>query len=364
MVVAPPMANLAAAGRSARRKAGQNADGATMSDEKSDLLRSLQIDRSNEAERPAGPGLAVVLGGAAACLAVGVAVGWLAKPAPKAPAEAPAATGPGTAGAVAAPRAGGLTASGYVVARARATIAAEVTGRVVEVRVEEGQAVKKGQVIAVLDASSARADAASAEARASSSVAAIRASDAEFAEAQRNLARLQSLSNNGFVSDANLKTAQARVDTAAAQLAQARAQANSTRSDATRARVQLSKYEIRAPFSGIVIDKAAQAGEIISPLSAGGGFTRTGICTIVDMDSLEIEVDVNEAYIARVKAGQKVEAVLDAYPDVVLPAKVIATIPAASRDKATVRVRIAFETKDARILPDMAIKVTFLDSTT
>ena len=337
-----------------------------MSDEKSDLLRSLQIDRSQEAERPAGPGLAVVLGGAAACLAVGVAVGWLAKPAPKAPAEAPAATaaGPGTAGAVAAPRAGGLTASGYVVARARATIAAEVTGRVVEVRVEEGQAVKKGQVIAVLDASSARADAASAEARAASSVAAIRASDAELAEAQRNLARLQSLSNNGFVSDANLKTAQARLDTAAALLAQARAQANSTRSDATRARVQLSKFEIRAPFSGIVIDKAAQAGEIISPLSAGGGFTRTGICTIVDMDSLEIEVDVNEAYIARVKAGQKVEAVLDAYPDVVLPAKVIATIPAASRDKATVRVRIAFETKDARILPDMAIKVTFLDSTT
>lgn len=334
-----------------------------MSDDKSELLRSLRIDRGADDETaPAGPGRAILIGGAAAALAVGIGIGWLVKPAPKAAPASAAVSGAGATAQAGAPiRAGGLTASGYVVARARATIAAEVTGRVVEVRVEEGQAVKKGQVIAVLDASTARADTATAAAREVSAEAGVRAAQAETVEAERALARLQSLSKSGFASDANLKTAQARLDTANAQLAQARAQANSARSEANRSRVQLSKYEIRAPFSGIVIDKAAQPGEIISPLSAGGGFTRTGICTIVDMDSLEIEVDVNEAYIGRVKAGQKVEAVLDAYPDAVMPATVIATIPTASRDKATVRVRIAFDAKDPRILPDMAIKVTFLD---
>jgi len=330
-----------------------------MSDDKSDLLRSLRIDRSEpNAETTRAAVSPALLGGVAvACLLVGAGAGWLAKPAPKpAPvAEAPVAV-PG-----ATIRAGGLTASGYVVARARATIAAEVTGRVVEVRVEEGQAVRQGQVIAVLDASIARADNLTAQSRATSAVAAIRTAEAERQEAQRALERFQTLASRGFVSDANLKTAQARLESANAQLAQARAQAGSAQSESNRARVQLSKYEIRAPFSGIVIDKAAQPGEIISPLSAGGGFTRTGICTIVDMDSLEIEVDVNEAYIGRVSAGQGVEAVLDAYPDIVLPARVIATIPTASRDKATVRVRIAFLGKDPRILPDMAIKVTFLE---
>jgi RND family efflux transporter MFP subunit len=333
-----------------------------MSDDKSDLLRSLSIDRTETEERSggSGPGPALLIGGAVACLALGFGAGWVAKPVQKAAPADVSAAAPATSPAQTI-RAGGLTASGYVVARARATIAAEVTGRVVEVRVEEGQAVKKGQIIAVLDASTARAEAQSAQARATSAAAGVPSAQAELGEAQRAFERLQSLSRNGFATDANLKTAQARLDTARAQLEQARAQANSSASDSNRSRVQLSKYEIRAPFSGIVIDKAAQPGEIISPLSAGGGFTRTGICTIVDMDSLEIEVDVNEAYIGRVKAGQKVEAVLDAYPDLTLPAKVIATIPTASRDKATVRVRIGFETKDARILPDMAIKVNFLD---
>jgi HlyD family secretion protein len=334
-----------------------------MSDDKSDLLRSLRIDRSGtDGEAVAGGVTPALLGGVAAvCLLVGAGAGWLAKPAPKpAPvAEAVPATTPG-----ATIRPGGLTASGYVVARVRATIAAEVTGRVVEVRVEEGQAVRKGQVIAVLDSSIARADNLTAQSRATSAVAGIRTAEAERQEAERALGRFQTLASRGFVSEANLKTAQARLDSANAQLAQARAQAGSAQSESNRARVQLSKYEIRAPFSGIVIDKAAQPGEIISPLSAGGGFTRTGICTIVDMDSLEIEVDVNEAYIGRVSAGQRVEAVLDAYPDAVLPARVIATIPTASRDKATVRVRIAFDGKDPRILPDMAIKVTFLEGQT
>lgn len=323
-----------------------------MADDKSDLLRSLSIDRDGDEDQAQGlrANPAMMIAGALALVMVGAAVGWLAKPTPKAaPAEA-ASDQTAASAPAAAVHAGGLTASGYVVARSRATIAAEVTGRVVEVRVEEGQAVRKGQVLAILDSSIARADALTARTR-------VAGAEADYGEAQRALERAQALAKQGFVSTANLRTAQARVESTAAQL-------NTARSEASRSAVQLSKFEIRAPFSGIVIDKAAQAGEIISPLSAGGGFTRTGICTIVDMDSIEIEVDVNEAYIGRVSAGQKVEAVLDAYPDTVLPAHVIATIPTASRDKATVRVRIAFDSKDPRILPDMAIKVNFLENRT
>jgi RND family efflux transporter MFP subunit len=168
------------------------------------------------------------------------------------------------------------------------------------------------------------------------------------------LERTQTLAERGFASDAALTAAQARADTAEARY-------NSARSSANRASAQLDRYEIRAPFSGVVVNKAAQPGEIISPISAGGGFTRTGICTLVDMESLEIEVDVSESYISRVSQGQRVEAVLDAYPDVVFPAHVIATIPAADRSRATVRVRIGFEELDPRILPEMAIKVSIID---
>jgi len=258
----------------------------------------------------------------------------------------------------------GLTASGYVVARVRATVAAEVTGRVIEVRIEEGQTVRAGQVLALLDGSLARVEAASAVARANSTQAGVRAAEAQLGEAERDLVRSRSLATAGYVSPASLQSTTSRVSVAAAQLDLTRAQHIAAKSDVNRATTQLARYEIRAPFSGVVIDKAAQPGEIISPLSAGGGFTRTGICTIVDMDSLEIEVDVNEAYVGRVSAGQKVEAVLDAYPGATFPARVIAKIPTASRDKATVRVRIGFDSKDARVLPDMAVKVTFLETRT
>jgi RND family efflux transporter MFP subunit len=126
------------------------------------------------------------------------------------------------------------------------------------------------------------------------------------------------------------------------------------------AEVQLDNTEVRAPFAGVVVAKAAQPGEMISPISAGGGFTRTGIGTIVDMDSLEIEVDVNEAFINRVTAGQPVEAMLNAYPEWKIPAEVIAVIPTADRSKATVKVRVAIKVKDARIVPDMGVRVAFL----
>lgn len=252
-----------------------------------------------------------------------------------------------------------LIASGYVIARRQATVAAEVTGRVTSVRVEEGQNVTEGDILATLDATLVKAELATIQSRGTAAQAAALAIAAELDDARRILERTRTLEAQNFASNADLTRAQARVAALDAQLASARADAATARNDAARQASLLEKYTIRAPFSGVVVDKNAQAGEIISPVSAGGGFTRTGICTIVDMDSLEIEVDVNEAFIGRVRDNQAVNAVLDAYPDWTIPAQVIATVPTANRDKATVRVRIALLEKDPRILPEMAVKVTF-----
>jgi HlyD family secretion protein len=335
-----------------------------LNEDKSELLKSLSIDRSRDDEPAGGPSPLILTAIIAGSVLVGGGAGWFLKPAPKAkPVAAEAVQGTAGPAKVVAP-AGGLTASGYVVARTRATVAAEVTGRVVEVRVEEGQAVRAGQVLAILDGSLASVDAASNRARALTAQAALNSAQVQYLQAQRDLARAETLAKSGYVSEASLQASALKARVAAAQEDLSRAQLTVARSESNRTQVQLGKYEIRAPFSGIVIDKAAQPGEIISPLSAGGGFTRTGICTIVDMDSLEIEVDVNEAYIGRVSTGQKVEAILDAFPDTVLPARVIAKIPTASRDKATVRVRIGFDSKDVRVLPEMAVKVTFLEPRT
>jgi RND family efflux transporter MFP subunit len=318
-------------------------------DDKTDLLKSLKIDRSEAAMRAGGLPLPAALGLAATALVAGGAVGWFLKPAPAAPEPAPVIAAPTDAAQSAAAPSGGLVASGYVVARRQATVAAEVTGLLTEVRVEEGQRVKQGEVLAVLDSTLAKADADAAAARAASA-------EADLAEARRVVERTRTIARQGFASNAALTDAEARY-------AAALAQRNAFRSDAERAAAQLAKFEIKAPFDGVVVNKAAQPGEIISPVSAGGGFTRTGVCTIVDMASLEVEVDVSEAYIAQVAEGQKVEAILEAYPNERLPARVIATIPAADRSKATVRVRIGFEALDPRILPEMAIRVRFLDQT-
>ena len=335
-----------------------------MNEDKSELLKSLSIDRSRDDEDSGGTSPILLSAIVVGSLLVGAGAGWYLKPEPEAkPVTVEAAQIAATPGKVIAPAAG-LTASGYVVARTRATVAAEVTGRVVEVRVEEGQAVSAGEVLAVLDGSLAAVDAASNRARTASALAALNSAQLQYAQAQRDLVRAETLAKTGFVSEANVQATALKARVAKAQADLSRAQLVAARSESNRTQVQLSRYEIRAPFSGIVIDKAAQPGEIISPLSAGGGFTRTGICTIVDMDSLEIEVDVNEAYIGRVTNGQKVEAILDAFPDTVLPARVIAKIPTASRDKATVRVRIGFDSKDVRILPEMAVKVTFIEPRT
>lgn len=253
-----------------------------------------------------------------------------------------------------------LNASGYITARRVATVSSEITGRVEEVLVEEGTVVEEGQVVARLDDTLAKVDLDLAKARVRSAEATIKSTQADLDEAKRVLARTEELVRQKNASEAALTKSQAAVDGLQSALDRAVAERDVAKFEVARQQETLDRYTIRAPFSGVVVDKNAQPGEMISPISAGGGYTRTGICTIVDMDSLEIEVDVSENYINRVFAGQEVTATLDSYPDWDIPASVIAVVPTANRDKATVRVRIALGLKDPRILPDMGVKVAFL----
>jgi RND family efflux transporter MFP subunit len=253
-----------------------------------------------------------------------------------------------------------LNASGYVTARRRATVSSKVTGKVLEVFVEEGQAVRQGQVLARLDDSQTRAALNMAEAQVAAARKSAVQDQARLRESELKLERLQRLVKENVVGKAELDTAEADVDSLKARIAYAEEQIAVAESQVRMRRTELDDMVVRAPFSGVAISKDAQPGEMVSPVSAGGGFTRTGIGTIVDMSSLEIEVDVNESYINRVKPAQKVEAILDAYPDWRIPAHVITTVPTADRQKATVRVRIGFEQLDPRILPDMGVKVSFL----
>ncbi|MBI4262739.1 MAG: efflux RND transporter periplasmic adaptor subunit [Acidobacteria bacterium] len=253
-----------------------------------------------------------------------------------------------------------LNASGYVAARRRATVSSKITGKVVEVNIEEGMAVQEGQVLARLDDATLRAALALAEARAEASRRAVRENEVRLEEAKLTLGRHLRLVRDGLSTQAEVEAAQAQVDFFDARIAAAREQVRVAEREVELARTNLDDTIIRAPFSGVAVSKDAQPGEMVSPVSAGGGFTRTGIGTLVDMRSLEIEVDVNESYINRVRPGQDVTAVLDAYPGWQIPARVITTVPTADRQKATVLVRIGFLQLDPRILPDMGVKVTFL----
>lgn len=253
-----------------------------------------------------------------------------------------------------------LNASGYVTARRRATVSSRVTGKVVAIYVDEGMTVTKGQVLARLEDSTARAMLGLAEAQLSSARTQLLETDVRIKEAELSLGRQRRLAADGVVSTADVDTAAAESDALRARLQAAREEVIVAERQVTLRQTDLDDTVIRAPFSGKAVSKDAQPGEMISPVSAGGGFTRTGICTIVDMTSLEIEVDVNESYIARIADGQPVRAVLDAYPDWSIPAHVITTVPTADRQKATVLVRIGFDQLDPRLLPEMGVKVTFL----
>jgi RND family efflux transporter MFP subunit len=254
-----------------------------------------------------------------------------------------------------------LNASGYVVARRMATVSSKVTGKVLEIYVEEGMEVKKNQVLARLDPENSSTMLTMAERELEAARRNLTEIEVRLADARRNLERNETLVKQQLVSQTALETSRAEANALAARLAASEAQVKVSESSLAMRRIDYNDLNVRAPFDGVVISKDAQPGEMISPMSAGGGFTRTGIATIVDMSSREVEVDVNEAYINRVKSNQRVEATLDAYPDAPLAAHVVNIVPTADRTKATVRVRIGFEKLEPQILPDMGIKVRFLD---
>ena len=253
-----------------------------------------------------------------------------------------------------------LNASGYITPRRRATVAAKITARVVEVYVDEGMKVTEGQLLARLDDSDAQRRLLAVRGQRDATAALIENLEVNLANAEREFRRQEDLEKQGFTSTQALDLARTTAESLRAQIEATKEQVRAADAQITVAQQDVDNCTVRAPFAGVVVSKDAQRGEMVSPISAGGGFTRTGIATIVDMDSIEIEVDVNESYIARVEPGQRVEAMLDAYPDWRIPAQVRTIIPTADRQKATVKVRISFDKLDPRILPDMGVKVSFL----
>jgi RND family efflux transporter MFP subunit len=319
-----------------------------------DKLNALRIERT---EAPAKPGAGRWVALVVALVVVVAAAAWWLWQQRQRPAEVQVAVAaPVEAGAQSAV----LSAAGYVVARRLATISSKVTGRVSEILVEEGMSVDAGQVLARLDDSTAQAERALAQSELAAARNTLEETVVRLAEARRTLERTSALVAQKLTSEASLDAAEAEVQALQARLEAGRGEVGVAERRVALAEQNLDDLVIRAPFAGVVVSKDAQPGEMISPISAGGGFTRTGICTIVDMDSREIEVDVNEAYINRVQAGQRATARLDAYPDASLPAHVINIVPTADRQKATVRVRVGFDALDARILPDMGVRVEFL----
>lgn len=252
-----------------------------------------------------------------------------------------------------------LNASGYVTARVEATVSSKITGKVVEILVEEGVKVKQGEVVARLDASNAEAGLRLAEAQLASAKLGLAEAGPMLEHTEAEMKRLDALGESRAVSSSEVSRARADARTQEAKIERLKAEITVAERQVDDWKQQVDDTIIRAPFAGVVTTKDSQPGEMISPMSAGGGFTRTGICTLVDMASLEIEVDVGESFINRVAAKQPVEATLDAYPDWKIPCEVIAIIPTADRQKATVKVRVAFEKLDPRILPQMGVKVAF-----
>jgi len=255
-----------------------------------------------------------------------------------------------------------LNASGYVTARREATVSSKVTGKVMEVLIEEGMKVTNGQVVARLDDSNVKTSLDVAVAQLASAKAALAETEAQLKDADQEYQRTIELAKQHIASQSDLDLAESNAKALQAHLAQQKLDVVVAERQVELWQQQMDDMIIRAPFDGVITTKDAQPGEMISPVSAGGGFTRTGIGTIVDMTSLEIEIDVNESYINRVESGQPVEATLDAYPDWKIPCKVIAIIPTADRDKSTVKVRVGFDRLDPRILPDMSVKVAFRDN--
>lgn len=322
---------------------------------KDELLSQLRINRD---QPPMGESKSHLwIGGGVALLVIALGIGYFNDPAPvKVQVEMARMAVPDSSSATV------LDATGYVVARRISTVSSKVTGRVAEIYIEEGQQVEKDQVVARLDDSNTAKAVELSKAELRSAKTLVTETQARLTEAKLTLERTTELARTQLVSAAALDKARADFESLRAQLDARNAEVDVSQKRLALQQQNLDDLTLRAPFAGVVISKDSQPGEMISPMSAGGGFTRTGICTLVDMASLEIEVDVNESYIQRVRNEQYVQAVLEAYPEWKIPAKVIAIIPAADRQKATVKVRIGFQVSDPRILPDMGVKVAFLNA--
>ncbi len=322
-----------------------------------EMLRELRIDRSNNAAPPPSrKTLWLVVAGAVVAIAAGLVFAFAGgAPEVRTATARPIAASGSSAASV-------LDASGYVTARRQATVSSKITGKVIEVLIEEGMRVEEGQVLARLDPVDVEAQRALSNSQLQASRTQLDEARTQLALAEKTLARSRELLARELVAQSQFDQAESERNALAARVATAQRNVQVAQDSLHLSDINVDNTVVRAPFAGVVTVKAAQPGEMISPISAGGGFTRTGIGTIVDMDSLEVQVDVNESFIGRVKAGQPIEAVLNAYPDWKIPGEVIAIVPTADRGKATVKVRIALHAKDARIVPEMGVRVAFLEA--
>ena len=323
-----------------------------------DLLRELRIDRRNDAPPPRSkkPLIFVLLGALVAVGAGGFVVFGARAP------EVRIAEARAIAGAAGSGPASVLDASGYVTPRRQATVSSKITGKVIEVLIEEGMRVEAGQVLARLDPVDAAAQRELSQSQLEAARTQLQEARTQLALADKTLARSKELLSRKLVAQSQFDEAESQRNALAARVATAQRNVEVAQDSLQLSDIGVDNTVVRAPFAGVVTVKAAQPGEMISPISAGGGFTRTGIGTIVDMDSLEVQVDVNESFIGRVSANQPVTATLNAYPDWKIPGHVIAIVPTADRGKATVKVRIALDVKDARIVPEMGVRVSFLEA--
>jgi RND family efflux transporter MFP subunit len=302
-------------------------------------LASLKIDRSAPEARQS-PGARPVLIGVV-LVALAAAGAWALVPRGT-PVRVATVESSGGGSAVAA----GISANGYVVARKKASVSAKLPGRLAYLGVTEGTVVRSGEIIARIE--SADFSAAREAARAT-----VGQYEAELEQARRELERARALRAESVIPVSQLEDAQTRVRIVEAQLATAHAQVDL-------ATANLENTMIRAPFDGTVLRKDAEVGEMVAPSSAGGGLTRTAIATIADLATLEVEVDVNEAYIAQIRGDQESRITLDAYPDTSFSGRVRQVVPTADRQKATVQVKVSILDRDPRILPEMGAKVVFV----